>query len=768
MEYKYIHKVLGLAILFLSVFSSALFAQPLHQGEWRTYTSMTTITDIAVVRSSGNVWAVTTGGAFRFTPSANVKDNILALRNSDGLSVNDITAVAADSNGKIYFGGSNGTLDIYTESSGTIKTIRDISLSSQFARRRIYQLANFGARIYIATGYGMSIYDITKNVFTETITKFGGLNEQDTVFGVTEANDSIYVVLSGAVAIAARNAPNLTAPFAWRIVSMQPGGTLNSITSLGGKIIAGGPQGIYTISGNTLAYIPMTPITDSISVVRLVVSGSTLFILDKRGNRLLSTTDLQSFSSSALPGDNTEKNISNFAMGNSNNKIFGYGIGGVVVELASGSVVPKVYPDGPLSNDIRDIHFAGSLGKLFVSLSDAGLSVFEPGKNVWIPWSTRDKILPATSYTSAYYDSVHSKLWLSTGGNALYSVDPNDPSKIRHYGAAEGIPTFNPLPDNFTVMGRGTMDNHGNFIITSWAGSGEGLAKTSDGNTFTPIQLNPPPPSQRPFGVCVQDMDDIYFAGTVSNTNPSPFGVAAVFRDGKTMAIPGGIGEKLGNTNVNAMIVDQDNGLWCGTNVGVDVLTHSRDFQGNYTFRARRLSLTDQQVVRTIAVDGVGNKWVGTDNGVFVLSGDGSDSVAHFTTSNSPLIDNVISNIAIDTRNGEAYISTSKGISRVRSIYQEGASDYSKIYVYPNPVIQNSDDAMQVTITGLAGGSKVKIFTAAGRLVATIDGSKLGSTVVWNGRDDNGKLLASGVYIAAAASPVTSEYGQTKFVLIRK
>ena len=75
---------------------------------------------------------------------------------------------------------------------------------------------------------------------------------------------------------------------------------------------------------------------------------------------------------------------------------------------------------------------------------------------------------------------------------------------------------------------------------------------------------------------------------------------------------------------------------------------------------------------------------------------------------------------------------------------------------------------MHVTITELAGGSTVKIFTAAGRLVATIDGSKLGSTVVWNCRDDNGKLLASGVYIAAEASSVTSEYGQTKFVLIRK
>src|ERR1043166_1306105 len=96
--------------------SNPVFSQKLHQGEWKTYTAMSEVTDLAVNRASGNIWAATTGGAFRFTPSAPTKDHFLALRNSDGVSDNDLTAVAADSNGKIYFGGSGGKLDVYCES----------------------------------------------------------------------------------------------------------------------------------------------------------------------------------------------------------------------------------------------------------------------------------------------------------------------------------------------------------------------------------------------------------------------------------------------------------------------------------------------------------------------------------------------------------------------------------------------------------------------------------------------------------------------------
>lgn len=751
-----------------SFFSHSVYAQPLHKGQWKTYTAMNGVTDLTVVRKSGFIWAATTGGAFRFDPSDTAKANIFALRNSDGLSDNNITAIAADSNGRIYFGGSNGTLDVYTESTGKISSIRDIALAS-YTHKQIYSIVIFGSKVYISSGFGLSIYDTVQNIFSETITQFGTRVAQDTVFAITEANDSIYVVQSGAIAVAAKNAPNLSDPRTWHIILAGAGRTLNSIVSFNGKIIVGGAQGIFDITGDSLRYIFTG---DSIAVVRLAAAQNTLYVIDSRGGRIKTSTDLQNFSSSVIPGNISGQSISSFALANANGKVFGDGLGGgVVYERASGSVISKIFPDGPLANTIIDLHFSGSLGKLFVSLGDIGVSLFQPQKTQWIGYGTKDGVLPnnfGQIYLSSFYDTVLSKLWLSTRGTGLYSLDSLNPSSIKHFGLTEGIPeTYPPV---FTVMGKGTLDNHGHFIVPVWAGGeGRGLAKTLDGKQFTAIALNPLY-APMPFGVCVQDQDDIYFVGTVNIPIPTPYGVFAVAPDGSTQAIAGGNGQTLGSAAINALIVDQDNGLWCGTNVGVDVLTHFRDFTtGRPKFnKPRRLVFTDQQLIRAIAVDGVGNKWVGTDNGVFILSADGSDSLAHFTTANSPLIDNSVTTIAIDTKNGEAYIGTPKGISRVSSIYQEGASDYSKIYVYPNPVIQRSDDNIKVTITGLAGGSTVKIFSASGRLITTIDGTQLGSTVTWNGRDDTGKLLSSGVYIAAAASALSTDYGQAKFVVIRK
>src|SRR5205823_1905914 len=104
-------------VLSMAVASSAA-AQPLKPGEWRTYTSMRSIRDVAITSDSTHAWAVTEGGAFRL----DLRDSsqpLSALRTTDGISENDLTAVASDAEGTIYFGGRDGGFDVL-HSSGTI------------------------------------------------------------------------------------------------------------------------------------------------------------------------------------------------------------------------------------------------------------------------------------------------------------------------------------------------------------------------------------------------------------------------------------------------------------------------------------------------------------------------------------------------------------------------------------------------------------------------------------------------------------------------
>src|SRR2546430_6551504 len=102
-------------------------AQPLQPGEWRTYTSMRSISALAIASDPGTsdsvyAWAATSGGVFR----VNLRDTtagMLALHTTEGLFENDLTAIASDASGNTYFGGRTGGFDVYRPSTGKIERL---------------------------------------------------------------------------------------------------------------------------------------------------------------------------------------------------------------------------------------------------------------------------------------------------------------------------------------------------------------------------------------------------------------------------------------------------------------------------------------------------------------------------------------------------------------------------------------------------------------------------------------------------------------------
>lgn len=68
----------------------------------------------------------------------------------------------------------------------------------------------------------------------------------------------------------------------------------------------------------------------------------------------------------------------------------------------------------------------------------------------------------------------------------------------------------------------------------------------------------------------------------------------------------------------------------------------------------------------------------------------------------------------------------------------------SGIQLYPNPF---SPGSQKITIEGLLPGAGVSIYTISGELVRYIDGTGGGKTI-WDGRNETGKTVAAGIYIA--------------------
>lgn len=170
--------------------------------------------------------------------------------------------------------------------------------------------------------------------------------------------------------------------------------------------------------------------------------------------------------------------------------------------------------------------------------------------------------------------------------------------------------------------------------------------------------------------------------------------------------------------------------------------------------------------VKCIAFDGGNRKWIGTlNNGVYLISADGLETIAHYTTENSPLISNEVNSIAINGKTGEVFIATSLGLCSVKgeSTDPEVTMSSDKLKVWPNPV--RPEYSGNVHIGGLMANSVVKIVNAAGKLV--YEGESVGGMFSWNCTYKTGKHVAAGIYYALCCDEDGNENACAKIVVIK-
>ena len=161
-----------------------------------------------------------------------------------------------------------------------------------------------------------------------------------------------------------------------------------------------------------------------------------------------------------------------------------------------------------------------------------------------------------------------------------------------------------------------------------------------------------------------------------------------------------------------------------------------------------------------------GAVWIGTlGNGVFLVSADGTETIEHFTTENSPLISDGINNIAINGKTGEVFFATKSGLCSFVGDATDAASDMddNSLKVYPNPV--RPEYSGDIHITGLMYNSNVKIVNAAGKLVN--EGTSIGGEYSWNGCYNNGKRCNSGIYYVLGTDEDGKKGATTKILIVK-
>jgi hypothetical protein len=138
-------------------------------------------------------------------------------------------------------------------------------------------------------------------------------------------------------------------------------------------------------------------------------------------------------------------------------------------------------------------------------------------------------------------------------------------------------------------------------------------------------------------------------------------------------------------------------------------------------------------------------------------------TVENFNKSNSSLISDNVTSIAINNQTGEVFIGTDIGLVSYQGDAIEGKPDYSNVYAFPNPVYPMRNN--QVIITGLMQNSTVKITDMAGNLIK--EATSMGGQYTWNCTNVRGEVVKAGIYLVFAATPDGSQGVVTKIMVIK-
>ena len=116
--------------------------------------------------------------------------------------------------------------------------------------------------------------------------------------------------------------------------------------------------------------------------------------------------------------------------------------------------------------------------------------------------------------------------------------------------------------------------------------------------------------------------------------------------------------------------------------------------------------------------------------------------------SNSYLLSNEIRDIEFDHLKNLVYISTSKGVSVLKIPYGVPKSNYDNVKIFPSPYYLPSNYSM--VIEGLVYESNLKVITLDGKVLRNVISSGLqndGQQLQWDGKDDRGNYVETGVYL---------------------
>ncbi|MBC7425458.1 MAG: T9SS type A sorting domain-containing protein, partial [Bacteroidia bacterium] len=234
------------------------------------------------------------------------------------------------------------------------------------------------------------------------------------------------------------------------------------------------------------------------------------------------------------------------------------------------------------------------------------------------------------------------------------------------------------------------------------------------------------------------------------------------------------LGGNLPSLSISCMVQTGKGDIWIGSDLGLSVISTPSNVFLNPSNLANRIIipfeegssqgayLLGNEIINCITIDGGDRRWVGTNNGAYLIDNDGQTVLKHYTKDNSPLLSDQIYTIGIIEETGEVFFGTSRGIVSYQGNATKSSKNFNNLKIFPNPVKENFDG--DVSISGLMNNSLVKITDINGNLI--FETGSNGGTATWNCRKFNGERPATGVYLVFVINEDGSETSMGKILFI--
>lgn len=753
---------------------------------WNEYFSYLNITE--VINANNKVYAAAENAVFSYDPSTNQLATITTI---NGLSGELISTIHYSDNYQLLLiGYQNGLIEVFKETDNEVLKVIDIVNKTTITQsnKKINHFNELDSVVYIATDYGISVYNLENLEFGDTF--FIGIGgAQVNVSQTTIFNNYIYASCLGGNGIkkADITSSNLIDFQNWQLIFP---GNWSAIASEDGVL--------YATDTNRKLYQIINDVTNEVFFYSeapedlrfengklIVTTQNNVFVYDSNFNLISKITvnsDLSTKHTSATLLSET------IYIGTSDHGV-------LKTSLLNPMTFEELHPEGPLSNNTFSLE-----------LTNNDLWLVFGGYGIFFDWGGGQRYSGISRYRqnewfSIPYDSISSKVadpyFLSH-----IAMDPFNPERIfvsSYYSGLleienqevikiydENNSTISPfIPDRYLTSASKFDDTGALWLVNGRVKTPLNKFENNKWTSYDFTSIIPDPLT-----------DELGFSEIVIGSDGTKW--IGSYRSGligfnETGMLLKSISDKdianLPSPAVKALALDKNNVLWIGTYRGLRVLYNTSNFFSEDIVRTEPIIILDdgiaqellaQQFISDIIVDGSNNKWISTaDAGVFYVSSDGQNTIRHFTKDNSPLPSNGVNDMALDSENGIIYFGTDRGLVAFKTGGSSTSESLEEVYVYPNPVRPGFNMAEdKIKIKNISENVNIKITDIEGNLVAEAqsnvnlryNGNNLeldGGTAYWNGKNLANNTVASGVYVVHLSDFDTLETKVSKIMIIR-